>query len=57
MNERKKAAKAFTKTLSGDGSSFAMNGKVKDKKISTASANAILGRNSVLSPETNHKAV
>ena len=51
MNDRKKAAKAFTKTLNG--SSFEMNGKVKDKnkKISTASADAVLGRYSVLSPQ------
>ena len=54
MNDRRKAAKAFTKTVNGGGNgSFEMNGKVKDqnKKISTASADAVLGRYSVLSQE------
>ena len=51
MNDRRKAAKAFTKTLNGNGS-FEMNGgKDKNKKISTASADAVLGRYSVLSQE------
>ena len=55
MNDRRKAAKAFTKTLNGGNGSFEMNGKVKDKnkKISTASADAVLGRYSVLSPDIN----